>query len=274
MRYLSCRAAALAALHAVATFSTHGAQAPAAADTGLPPKTLFTRRDAFIAAGFAGLTVAMFPLDESVAHRLQNPGAQASDFLRNASRNVQYVADPGSVVIGLSLYAVGRVARWRNVEDLGLHGFEAVAISGVATAIIKDAVGRARPYASADTSPHDFAFARGLTDGNRFQSFPSGHTSAAFAAAAAFTSESRRWWPRATVVVAPVMYGGATLVGLSRMYNNAHWASDVVLGAAIGTFAGLKTVRYSHAHPDNPVDRLFLGSTPDGRLSVGWKAAF
>ena len=63
------------------------------------------------------------------------------------------------------------------------------------------------------------------------------------------------------------MYGGATLVGLSRMYNNAHWASDVALGAAIGTFAGLKTVRYSHAHPDNPVDRLVLGSTPDRRRS-------
>jgi membrane-associated phospholipid phosphatase len=64
------------------------------------------------------------------------------------------------------------------------------------------------------------------------------------------------------------MYGGATLVGLSRMYNNAHWASDVVLGAAIGTFSGIKVVRYSHGHSNNLVDRTLLGlrvvPTPDG----------
>src|SRR5450759_3446218 len=57
------------------------------------------------------------------------------------------------------------------------------------------------------------------------------------------------------------MYGGATLVGLSRMYHNNHWASDVVLGAAIGTFSGLKVVRYSHAHPDNKLDKFILGAT-------------
>jgi membrane-associated phospholipid phosphatase len=55
------------------------------------------------------------------------------------------------------------------------------------------------------------------------------------------------------------MYGGATLVGLSRMYNNAHWASDVVLGAAIGTFSGIKVVRYSHGHSNNVIDRTLLG---------------
>jgi membrane-associated phospholipid phosphatase len=56
------------------------------------------------------------------------------------------------------------------------------------------------------------------------------------------------------------MYGAATLVGLSRMYNNAHWASDVAVGAAIGTFAGIKIVRYNHGHTDNFVDRFFLGA--------------
>jgi hypothetical protein len=41
----------------------------------------------------------------------------------------------------------------------------------------------------------------------------------------------------------------------------------VVLGAAVGTFSGLKTVRYSHAHSDNPIDKVMLHATiaPDGR---------
>ena len=70
------------------------------------------------------------------------------------------------------------------------------------------------------------------------------------------------------------MYGGATLVGLSRMYNNAHWASDVALGTAIGTFSGIKVVRYSHGHSNNFVDRWLLGvtvrSAPNGNPGVGW----
>ena len=50
------------------------------------------------------------------------------------------------------------------------------------------------------------------------------------------------------------------------MYHNLHWASDVVLGAGIGTFSGLKVVRYSHQHPDNFIDRVILSTSiaPDG----------
>jgi len=69
---------------------------------------------------------------------------------------------------------------------------------------------------------------------------PSGHATDGFVAAAAVTAETGRWWPRSTRIVGPLMYGGATMVGLSRMYHNKHWASDVVLGAAIGTFSGRK----------------------------------
>jgi membrane-associated phospholipid phosphatase len=64
------------------------------------------------------------------------------------------------------------------------------------------------------------------------------------------------------------MYGGATLVALSRMYHNKHWASDVALGAAVGTFSGLKVLRYNHAHPRNRLNRWLGGPSvavaPDG----------
>lgn len=220
-------------------------------------KTLFTYRDAVLAGGFAVLTVAMFPIDRSLATRLQDSSTQASHLIKNATRDVQFIADPGSVFIGVGLYGVGRVAHWQNVADLGLHGTEAVILSGSITALLKGVAGRGRPYVSGDTNPHDFKFGRGFGDG-QYQSFPSGHATVAFAAAAAVTSESRRWWPHEQWIVAPVMYGGATLVGLSRMYNNAHWASDVALGAAIGTFSGIKVVRYSHAHPNNFIDRALL----------------
>ena len=243
------------------------------ADTSHVQKTLFTWRDGVLGAGFVGATVAMFPLDKHWALKLQDSTTQANRFFKNASKGVQYIADPGSIVIGVSLYGIGRVEHWRDVEDLGLHGTEAVVGSGVITSFLKGMVGRARPYVSADSNPHLFHAARGFTNG-AYQSFPSGHTTAAFAAAAAVTSESRRWWPEGIWIVAPAMYGGATLVGLSRMYNNAHWASDVALGAGIGTFSGIKVVRYSHMHPHNFIDRALMAMTaaPDGTggARVGW----
>jgi membrane-associated phospholipid phosphatase len=248
----------LAAFAATAAPSLVAGQTPMKGDSVHAAKTLFTWRDGVLAAAFTATTVGMFPIDRSAARHLQDSTTQASRFLKNASRGVQYVADPGSLIIGVSMYGIGRVARWRDVADLGLHGTEAVVLSGAATAFIKGLAGRARPYVSLDTNAHDFRLARGFNRGG-YQSFPSGHTSAAFAAASVVTSESQRWWPRQTWLVAPAMYGGATLVGLSRMYNNAHWASDVVLGAAIGTFSGIKVVRYSHGHSDNFVDRTLLG---------------
>ena len=250
------------------------AQTPMAGDSIHAAKTLFTWRDGVLAAGFAGLTVAMFPVDKHFAQRLQDSSTQTSHVFKNVSRDVQYIADPGSIVIGVGLYGVGRLAHWRQVADLGLHGTEAVVFSGALTAILKDVAGRSRPYVSSDASPRDFGFGRGLRDGSAYQSFPSGHTTVAFAAASVVTSESQRWSRRSVWFVAPVMYGGATLVGLSRMYNNAHWASDVVLGAGIGTFSGIKVVRYTHGHTNNFVDRALLEaqliSLPNGRMAIGW----
>jgi membrane-associated phospholipid phosphatase len=120
-------------------------------------------------------------------------------------------------------------------------------------------LGRSRPFVTNDSNPTDFRFGAGFGNGDR-KSFPSGHTTTAFAAASAVTGEVMRWWPRSTWIIAPAMYGGATLVGLSRMYHNKHWASDVALGAAIGTFAGRKVVDYSHQHPGNMFDRVMLGT--------------
>ena len=249
------------------------AQTPMPHDSVHAAQTLFTYRDAMLAAGFAGLTIAMFPVDKSVAGRLQNPNTQANRFFENASTDVRILADPGGMVIGVSMYGIGRVAGWKNVADFGVHGTEAIVVAGITTTILKGLAGRARPFVSVDTNPHDFHFGQGFSNGN-FQSFPSGHTTAAFALASTVTSESQRWWPHQTWIVAPVMYGAATLVGLSRMYNNRHWASDVAVGAAIGTFSGIKVVRYSHGHPTNAIDRFLLGSMvsagPHGDAQVGF----
>jgi membrane-associated phospholipid phosphatase len=240
-----------------APFSLATAQSGSSAPDTVAGAPLFTGRDVIRAVGFAGLTVAMFPLDRSIARRLTNERSKANRFLNGASTGVEVIADPGSIVIGSSLYLIGRFTNHPNMEDLGWHGTEAVLLGSGITWIAKGLAGRARPFATADTTAHDFKFGGGFGNTAR-QSFPSGHTTAAFAAAAAVTSEAERMWPHHFWLVAPTMFGGASLVGLSRMYHDKHWASDVALGAAIGTFSGLKVVRYAHAHPKNKVDRIIL----------------
>ena len=47
-------------------------------------------------------------------------------------------------------------------------------------------------------------------------------------------------------------------MGLSRIYNNQHWASDVMAGAALGTLVGIKVVKYTHSHPGNHIDQELI----------------
>jgi membrane-associated phospholipid phosphatase len=164
------------------------------------------------------------------------------------------------------MYAIGRLADNRKLASLGLHGTEALVVGEATATVLKALVGRQRPYVR-PRDPNSYQFLRGATQGDEYRSFPSGHAVAAFAAAAAVTAETSRNDPSSTWYVAPIMYGGAALVGVSRMYNNQHWASDVLVGAGIGTFAGLKVVRFHDSHPGNGIDRFFLAATlvPDDR---------
>lgn len=220
---------------------------------------LFSTHDAILAGAFVAGTLALLPLDRSIAVDLQDSTVQAHDFLQDIASDFRLLGSPGTVIATASLYAGGRLFHSRRVADLGLHGTEAIIAASGTSFLVKGLVGRARPYAVHDTVPGSLGFGRGFTTA-KYSSFPSGHTVAAFAVAGAVTAETSRWWPGSVWYIAPVMYDGATLVGLSRLYNDQHWASDVVMAAAIGTFSGLKVVQYQHAHPRNFIDRWLLPS--------------
>lgn len=222
-------------------------------------KPLFTWDDAILGGAFIAATVAIRPLDKSAADALQTPSRQQSVFFRRAATFVRTIADPGSFVIGGSMYAIGRLSHQERLAEVGLHGTEALLVGAVAGEVLKDTFGRARPFVDSVPDPNNWQLMRGFKRGGNYQSFPSGHTTAAFAAAAAVSAETSKWYPGATYFfIGPVLYGGAAAVGLSRMYNNRHWASDVILGAALGTFAGMKVVRYHSDHPNTGLDRLLL----------------
>jgi membrane-associated phospholipid phosphatase len=246
------------------------AAASAQADT-ITPRPLFTAADALLAGGILVGARLIHPLDAHYMHRLQDSSTQANRKLQVLATIVRTTAAPGAWIIGGSMYAAGRLSRNTKLADLGLHGTEALMVGEVTATAMKVVIGRARPYVNGN--PNDYELGRGFKSGD-YKSFPSGHSVAAFAAAAAVSSETSRWAPGTRWIIGPVMYGGAALVGASRMYNNQHWASDVIVGAGIGTLAGLKVVRYHHSHPGNRLDKwLLAGSlvpTGDGGRSLRW----
>ena len=253
----------LSALIPVGTLSAQRFSARDTAETHNHAR-LFTAGDAALAVGFAGLTVAMFPLDKSIARRIQHDTLQKG-FLDHGATAFELISVPGAYILGPAVYLYGRYAHNAAAADLGLHSTEAIVLATGITGVLKGALGRSRPYVTRDSNPHDFSFGKGFT-GEDHSGFPSGHTTVAFAAASSVTSELAHLWPGHTAIVAPIMYGGATLVGVGRMYHDKHWASDVALGAGLGIFSGLKVVRYAHDHPDNYFDRMLLHTSvaPDG----------
>lgn len=238
-------------------------------DTLYTPRPLIRGADALLIVGFVAATAAVSPVDKYVTQRLQDPARQSNKYLHKGATFFRLIGDPGSLVVGGLTYGVGRLSGSRRAEDIGLHSVEAVLISGAITGATKMIAGRARPYKDTANSLN-FGLLRGLHGGTDYQSFPSGHTTAAFAFASIVSAETAHWWPHSKWPIGTIMYGGAALTGVSRIYNQFHWASDVVAGAAIGTLTGIKVYRYTHAHPDNRVDKFFLRAGVSISPQSGW----
>lgn len=114
------------------------------------------------------------------------------------------------------------VAARRRVPVAALAGVAGFGLASLVTSLIKDSVERARPF-QADPSVEALATPSGF-------SFPSAHTSTAFAAAMAVAIICPRLrWP---------LLGLAAVVGLSRMYLGVHYGIDVAAGAALGILLG------------------------------------
>jgi membrane-associated phospholipid phosphatase len=217
---------------------------------------LLRPRDAALLGGFVVGGAVLWHYDQHIADWSQRPGIQDPSGLRSAMDVFRTTGGIVPEIATVGMYVGGRLSHDRRLTLLGVHAAESIIVSELVTSTIKGLAGRARPYMG--LGPRDFRFLRGLRDGSDYQSFPSGHTTNAFAFASLLTADVARWWPERTWVVGPAAYGIATLVGASRVYHNAHWSSDVAGGALVGTLSGILVSRYNALHPDNWVERWGL----------------
>ena len=101
---------------------------------------------------------------------------------------------------------------------------------------IKPLVERARPWLVLELTP--------LVTENDPNSFPSGHTCAAFAAGLSWARALPWRWGRIAAVVL------AVLMGLSRLYVGVHFPTDVAAGAVIGALCAWAAWRAWEAYEE------------------------
>jgi membrane-associated phospholipid phosphatase len=254
--------------------ATGGAQSPAArpdstpgdtaAESVLPRNPELGRNTRAMLLGTVAVGGAISLVDSRLSMDVQRVGG---DDMSIPSTIGSFVGGPVPLALGATLYAGGRLSGDGFVQQTGREVMRAVLISGGMTALVKGAVGRARPFA-APGDPDVFSPGRGFTNGS-LGSFPSGHTSAAFATATVLARELNAAHPGGRWLTNTLLFGGATFVGFSRVYERQHWPSDVVAGAALGAITGYEVV--AHARGDrSPIDRHLFS-----HVSVGpsWRGA-
>ena len=188
--------------------------------------------DWLIAGGVIGGTAILFSVDEAIRDLGLRNSSTTNDRLSSIGR--EYGRELNAFLFSGTLYVGGVLCGQPGIRRTGLRVFEAVAISGIVTSIIKSLAGRSRPYLN--NGPDRF---EGFQFRHETTSLPSGHSTVAFAMSTVLAEEIDH--PFATVG----LYSLATITALSRIYDDEHWASDTFLGAAIGTAVGFSVV---HLH--------------------------
>ncbi len=173
-------------------------------------KALFSGNTARFLGLASVLAVAATPWDREGVREAQEHWAQAQGTFKAGNIGGNFLVQTGAA---LATYGIGKAAGSTKAAAVGGDLFRAQVLSQVSVQGLKLATRRPRPDASNN------------------HSFPSGHTSSAFATA---TVLERHFGWKAGVPA----YAFAAYVGAARMSANKHHLSDVFMGAALGIAAG------------------------------------
>lgn len=164
-----------------------------------------------------------------------------------------------------SVLAAGLLSATRDNEkgvQSCLLATQAMITSGIWVRLVKILTGRERPMADYTYSKsqggewygpfsmwdQDSAIKKPVS---AFDSFPSGHTATAFSIATVFAKQY------SDIKAVPVLcYSTATLVGISRLTEHEHWASDVLVGGILGYLCGNQVVNHYNKTHQDPADSL------------------
>ena len=147
----------------------------------------------------------------------------------------RHISDAGSIyalgAAASTFYVIGRKTGDYRARETGLLSAEALIDSAIVEGVLKGVTQRARPLDGAERSE--------FFDGG--SSFPSGHSTQAWAVATVVANEYKH---RRAVQIAA--YGIASAVTVARFTEHKHYLSDVVAGSALGFAIGRFVYKAHH----------------------------
>ncbi|MDI6828304.1 MAG: phosphatase PAP2 family protein [Armatimonadota bacterium] len=173
---------------------------------------------------FTAAGLILMPLDKSIYKLISH-----TDYDEKSDNVTEAVNKLGTLNVLLPILGGMYLLGDKESKETSKLCLAALVNAGIITQGIKIFAGRERP----DVSDGQTRF-HGFSIGDGHDSFPSGHTSTVFAVATVLAKKNpeQKW----------LYYGLASAVGLARIRKSAHFPSDVLAGAAVGTYAGERAV--------------------------------
>ncbi len=191
-----------------------------------------------LGGGALAITYGLFKSDDEVYEDLHGIRMR-SPVLSSVSPTVSLMGlGTFSIALFGSFYAYHFVTGDQSSFQVANLGMESFLVSGISDQILKNLFGRERPSMATKEGGRwngPLSYFRHSDNGSKsiasYDAFPSGHTATIFAAATTIADYYHEPW------VSYAAYSTATLVGISRVMESAHWPSDVFVGAILGYFS-------------------------------------
>ena len=178
-------------------------------------------------------TAALIATDHRTSRALPNTVDQVS-----ISKDVSNVGAVYTVLpITVGMYIGGAIAHNAKARETGVLAGEAIVDTLIDVGILKAITQRPRPF---EKNGNGNFFTGGA-------SFPSGHAAESWALASVVAHEYNK-----NIIYPITAYGLASLVTLSRLSGQQHFASDIFVGSAIGWFTGRYVFK---THVDHSIHR-------------------
>ncbi len=218
---------------------------------------------ALVTGGLA-ITYGLFESDDEIYESLRGIRVRSSTLSQVSPVVSMMGLGSFSIALFSGFYAFHFVSGDESSLSAANLGMESFLLSGVATQVLKNLFGRERPSMATREGGRwsgPLSYFEHRDNGSKsiasYDAFPSGHTATIFAAAATIADSYHERW------VGYVAYGTATIVGVSRIMESAHWPSDVFVGAIIG-IASTKIVENLPFNRKKSAVKLSFCCSPQG----------